>query len=137
MLVSLEHVTKAKGKYLERIFQFLRQSFYVICLGSMTVGGPNSRSQSPDISIDRLLICIYKIIISSLQFSSSGTRDKEKEQKITVCTSELKDIKDMTSDAIHAVKAGKKNNTEDPVSMKLVLKELQLALTFLSSASAD
>ena len=44
----------------------------------------------------------------------------------------------MTSDAIHAVKAGKKNNTEDPVSMKLVLKELQLALgTFLSSASAS
>ena len=80
---------------------------------------------------------LWKIIISSLQFSSSGTRDKEKEQKITVCTSELKDIKDMTRDAIHAVKAGKKNNTEDPVSMKLVLKELQLALTFLSSASAD
>ena len=43
----------------------------------------------------------------------------------------------MTGDVIHAVKAGKKNNTEDPVSMKLVLKELQLALTFLSSASAD
>ena len=81
---------------------------------------------------------LWKIIISSLQFSSSGTRDKEKEQKITVCTSELKDIKDMTSDVINAVKAGKKNNTEDPVSMKLVLKELQLALgTFLSSASAS
>ena len=77
------------------------------------------------------------MIMSSL-FCSSGTRDKEKEQKITVCTSELKDIKDMTSDVIHAVKAGKKNNTEDPVSMKLVLKELQLALgTFLSSASAS
>ena len=79
------------------------------------------------------------MIISSL-FSSSGTRDKEKEQKIKVCTSELKDIKDMTSDVMHAVKAGKKNNTEDPVSMKLVLKELQLALgtgTFLSSASAS
>ena len=44
----------------------------------------------------------------------------------------------MTSDVINAVKAGKKNNTEDPVSMKLVLKELQLALgTFLSSASAS
>ena len=78
------------------------------------------------------------VIISSLSFSSSGTKDKEKEQKIKVCTSELKDIKDMTSDVIHAVKAGKKNNTEDPVSMKLVLKELQLALgTFLSSASAS
>ena len=80
------------------------------------------------------------VIISSLSFSSSGTKDKEKEQKIKVCTSELKDIKDMTSDVMHAVKARKKNNTEDPVSMKLVLKELQLALgtgTFLSSASAS
>ena len=79
------------------------------------------------------------MIISSL-FSSSGTRDKEKEQKIKVCTSELKDIKDMTGDVIHAVKAGKKNNTEDPVSMKLVLKELQLASgtgIFLSSANAS
>ena len=75
-----------------------------------------------------------------ISFCSSGTRDKEKEQKIKVCTSELKDIKDMTSDVIHAVKAGKKNNTEDPVSMKLVLKELQLASgtgIFLSSANAS
>ena len=80
------------------------------------------------------------IIISSLRFSSSETKDKEKEQKIKVCTSELKDIKDMTGDVIHAVKAGKKNNTEDPVSMKLVLKELQLASgtgIFLSSVNAS
>ena len=80
------------------------------------------------------------IIISSLRFSSSETKDKEKKRKIKVRTSELKDIKDLTSDVMHAVKAGKKNNTEDPVSMKLVLKKLQLALgtgTFLSSASAS
>ena len=80
------------------------------------------------------------IIISSLRFSSSETKDKEKEQKIKVCTSELKDIKDLTSDVKHAVKAGKKNNTEDPVSMKLVLKELQLASgtgIFLSSVNAS
>ena len=80
------------------------------------------------------------IIISSLRFSSSETKDKEKEQKIKVCTSELKDIKDLTSDVKHAVKAGKKNNTENPVSMKLVLKELQLASgtgIFLSSANAS
>ena len=81
---------------------------------------------------------LWLIIISSLRFSSSETKDKEKEQKIKVCTSELKDIKDMTSDVIHAVKPWKKNNTEDPVSMKLVLKELQFALgTFLSNASAS
>ena len=52
----------------------------------------------------------------------------------------MKDIKDMTSDVMHAVKARKKNNTEDPVSMKLVLKEFQLASgtgIFLSSANAS
>ena len=73
------------------------------------------------------------IIISSLRFSSSETKDKEKEQKIKVCTSELKDIKDLTSDVKHA-------DTEDPVSMKLVLKELQLASgtgIFLSSVNAS
>ena len=46
----------------------------------------------------------------------------------------------MTSDVMHAVKARKKNNTEDPVSMKLVLKEFQLASgtgMFLSSANAS
>lgn len=81
---------------------------------------------------------VLKKVAVVVRRTSKGTKDKEKEQKIKVCTNELKDIKDMTSDVIHAVKAGKKNNTEDPVSMKLVLKELQLALgTFLSSASAS
>ena len=51
-LVSIEHVTKTKGKYLERIFQFLRQSFKVICLGSMKISVSKSlcyvrRDESP------------------------------------------------------------------------------------------
>ena len=51
-LVSIEHVTKTKGKYLERIFQFLRQSFNVICLGSMKISVSKSlcyvrRDESP------------------------------------------------------------------------------------------
>ena len=65
-----------------------------------------------------------------------GSKNKEREQKVKFCTNELKEIKDLTNDVIQAVKSCKKSKTEDPGSMKLVLKELQLALgTFLSSTA--
>lgn len=71
-----------------------------------------------------------------LFFISLGSKNKEKEQKFKFCTNELKEIKDMASDVIQAVKSCKKSNTEDPGSMKLALKELQLALeTFLSNTT--
>lgn len=34
----------------------------------------------------------------------------------------------MANDVIHAVKSGKRSNTEDPGSMKSVLKELLIAI---------
>ena len=71
-----------------------------------------------------------------LFFIFLGSKNKEKEQKVKFCTNELKEIKDMADDLIQAVKSCKKSNTEDPGSMKLVLKELQLALgTFFSSTT--
>lgn len=73
---------------------------------------------------------------SLIFFIFLGSKNKEKDQKVKFCTNELKEIKDMANDVIQAVKSCKKSNTEDPGSMKLVLKELQLALgTFLSSTT--
>ncbi|KAJ7379404.1 Katanin p80 WD40 repeat-containing subunit B1 [Desmophyllum pertusum] len=85
-----------------------------------------------------ILHVVLKKVAAVARRTSKGTKNKDKEQKVKVCTTELKEIKDLTSDVIQTVKSVKKNNTEDPGSMKSALKELQLALgTFLSSATAS
>lgn len=79
---------------------------------------------------------VLKKVAVVVRRTSKGSKNKEKEQKVKFCTNELKEIKDMADDVIQAVKSCKKSNTEDPGSMKLVLKELQLALgTFFSSTT--
>jgi len=79
---------------------------------------------------------VLKKVAVVIRRTSKGSKNKEKEQKVKFCTNELKEIKDMASDVIQAVKSCKKSNTEDPGSMKLALKELQLALeTFLSNTT--
>ena len=53
---------------------------------------------------------------------------------IRSCVADLKEIKERANDVIQGGKRGGKYSTEDPGSMRLVLKDLKLALgTFLNS----
>ena len=75
-----------------------------------------------------ILPIIMLFCFTVFYFYAPASKNKDKEVKVKTCTNELKEIKDMASDVIHAVKSGKRSTTEDPGSMKSVLKELLIAI---------
>ena len=66
--------------------------------------------------------------MATVCYVSTACKNKDKEKKVKACINELKDIKDMATHVLQAVKSGNRSNTEEPGSMKSVLRELQIAL---------